>query len=99
MKSLLDVSLIRDKMFNIYRKIFPYEKHDFLRYHFSALYNKPWNTHVGDIFKLINKTNILETTYLERPSIFLSLENENLTWKMMEKLNSIFFLISSILRE
>jgi len=88
MKSMFDVSLINDKQYHIYNKTYPYRSHDDLKYKFASLYNKAWYRHVIDMHKLISKANILNEVYLARPSIILSLENEMLTWRLMQQLTS-----------
>ena len=87
---LFDPSPIQDKMFYMFRKIYPYKGHDELRYHWSSMYNKHWNRHVVDMFKLIRKAGVHEKVYLQRPALYLSLENEFLTWKSMEELDKFY---------
>lgn len=89
-ESWFDPSQIKDKMFHIYKKIQLFPGSDKLHYHWSAVYNKPWNRHVKDMFKLINKAEVLEKAYDKKPALLLSLENEFLTWSMYEKFEQFY---------
>ena len=95
---MFDVSQINDKLFHIYKKVFPRKGYDELRYSFGSIYNKPIYRHVNDMYKLVSKANLFDAVYIARPALYLSLENEYLTWKIMDKLKSITeWLIRSIL--
>jgi len=88
--SLFDISQINDKMYHIYRKITPIKKYDDLRYHWSSMYNKPWNRHCYDMLKLMYKANLPERIFVERPSLILSIENEYISWNMLKMIEQFY---------
>eukprot|EP00826_Nyctotherus_ovalis_P050039 TRINITY_DN6093_c0_g1_i19.p1 TRINITY_DN6093_c0_g1~~TRINITY_DN6093_c0_g1_i19.p1 ORF type:complete len:286 (-),score=75.05 TRINITY_DN6093_c0_g1_i19:691-1548(-) len=83
--SLFDISQIDDKLYHIYRKIFTHAGSQHLRYHWTSVFNRPYNRHVHDMLSLLNKDEVMDKLYLQRPSLLLSLENELLTWKVFER--------------
>jgi len=83
--SLFDISQVNDKLFHIYRKIFTHGISRYLRYHWTSIFNKPYNRHVDDMFNIINGNEVMEKLYIKRPSFILSLENELLTWKVFNR--------------
>lgn len=62
----------------------------FFRYHFFNLINKHYTRNVEDIYEEFQKHDLPRKIYKARPSIILNIENEYMTFTLMDEIARLY---------
>jgi len=83
-----DVANFMDKTFHTFRKTKHFNEQFYsLKWHGGNLINKHYKRNGDQILGLFDEAELPKKIYQARPSVILSIDNEYVTFKMMERIS------------